>query len=59
MFSLVESEKALKKETNRTLWNLIINAGENRRDRKKQDAERARYTSRCRLLTELLENDGD
>lgn len=54
-----ESEESLIEEANRTLWNPIINAGDEMCDERERDTERARYKSRRRLLTEDLENHGD
>lgn len=42
--SIFEGKEALKKEPNQTLWNPIINAGDERRDKRKHDAGRACYT---------------
>lgn len=58
MHSALESEKVLKEVAIRTLWDRIVNVGDKWRGKKKRDAERARYTSRRRLLVEHLENNG-
>lgn len=54
----LESKEALRGETNRRLWNPIINAGDARRDGKEQDAMRARSPSRSKPFMELMKNDG-
>lgn len=54
-----ETEKALKEETSRTLWNTIINVGGEKREKKEQDAGRALYTSERKPLMEHLESEGE
>lgn len=49
----------LTEEADRTIRNPIINAGDEGRDKREREAGKARYTSRRKLLKELLESEGD
>lgn len=49
----------MEEEANRTLWNPIINAGNERRDKRKRDAGRARHRKNCRLLMQHMDNYGE
>lgn len=57
MPSSSEGKKTLKKEANGTLWNLIINAGDERPDKRERETGRDRYTLRRTLLMKRFEND--
>lgn len=49
----------MKKQTKPATGITIINEGDERRDRRERDAEKAQYTSRRSLHMERLEKDGD
>lgn len=57
MRSTFEGEAASKKEAHRTLWNHVVNAGDESPDRREEDAGRVWYTSVGKLVKKRLEND--
>lgn len=50
MISTFEREETLKEDRSRTICSLLINTGDKKRDKRDQDAGRALYTSRRKLL---------
>lgn len=53
---MFESEKALKKEESRTLWNTTVNAINKRPEKREQNVRRSLYTSKCKRVLKHLEN---
>lgn len=58
-FILSTLEGKVKEEAKRTLWSLISNAGEEKRDKGERNAERAWYSLMPKLLMTCLENDSE